>query len=970
MLMKAFPLVGRPAALEETLSFSPRKRTTRLNTTGSRTSRGVSLEAALKKARPRDISSYLDRSLYPPPRQLPYTVHFSDFKASQPLLSQQIREAPLYLQPQKSPDRDQLHDQTVANLTVCRPLTAELDLTNGIPYTELVSFQLKTAETTEESRYEEWKSVKAARAEDRSFLERRKKHVVNHSYEFSVKRPQSACREDYYAAKFLADHSKADLFAHILKGLDLLPDQKQALWGLFDLILSSRRDVSESDTLAAISKDLTYRLSLLLTDESPKSLSELVDRMSLLTQQQRLVLKEANSPHVVQALGLVWKLAVVTLDQAFQLVLRESERGKRDLQGQLAGKEGEMAAVLATVNAEWQGKVGKLQEELKRQAAITEHLRTEKANLMSILSDRNDEIAQLKLPPNLKDFDRMLEEMSSYLAEAEDRQGSQAQLLDTISQMLDTSQLRGRRKHRKAGDGEVTPRSAMPFVKQASLSPALRPSFHPSPPKAEQRTFFRMMTTELKDTSSPQPSSIQPAVPPSGERAPPPPPIQTHCNSDSSLSEEPPEPQFTDQPVQTDLTGWDASVRSQAFSTPPSLLQRELAKVPKHQPPMSESALFRFAEQVFEEKFKLDVFREEQGQKYDSLPEFLLSYLYAMSGLKSVVWKTLSSVMGAMEKVAGTESPYGRLICKLLAVYDCGAVPLELEVFLTKAQAAFTRIYPAYLKVYPEQGGSVPLVELSDLVSLLFPGRWDTIGRILDLCCPSELSDTETVGLLICGKLGKLGRDMKYFFIQMDTEKCGSVHFRAFVEGVRHVLGVGIRPEKLKKYWAGFETDRLAFTHLAAVNIKELASKAASKAALVTRSQLLTAIIQEYDFLRTLEIQRLIGTFHTSDINGDGILTLDEFSDLIRSIDPAASLPSIAVLFSKALEKDTVDDSNVDCMSPEAFCRVAIEEKLGGAGNFGFELRLERCNPMLKQLLENENSGGKSPLKRKNRRPA
>ena len=61
--MKAFPHVNKPPGLEETLSFSPRKRTTRLYTTGNRTTRQTSLEASLKQGHPRDISSYLDRSL-------------------------------------------------------------------------------------------------------------------------------------------------------------------------------------------------------------------------------------------------------------------------------------------------------------------------------------------------------------------------------------------------------------------------------------------------------------------------------------------------------------------------------------------------------------------------------------------------------------------------------------------------------------------------------------------------------------------------------------------------------------------------------------------------------------------------------------------------------------------------------------------------------------------------------------------
>jgi hypothetical protein len=63
---------------------------------------------------------------------MPYTVHTTEYKTAHPLLRQKIREKPAQLQRKQSRERDILHDQTVAALTVCRPLTAELDLTNGI----------------------------------------------------------------------------------------------------------------------------------------------------------------------------------------------------------------------------------------------------------------------------------------------------------------------------------------------------------------------------------------------------------------------------------------------------------------------------------------------------------------------------------------------------------------------------------------------------------------------------------------------------------------------------------------------------------------------------------------------------------------------------------------------------------------------------------------------------------------------
>ena len=433
-------------------------------------------------------------------------------------------------------------------------------------------------------------------------------------------------------------------------------------------------------------------------------------------------------------------------------------------------------------------------------------------------------------------------------------------------------------------------------------------------------------------------------------------------------------PEFSEQLIQTELTG-DAGDglfrRGPSAPQAVSPLFRELERIQRRQPPMSESAVFRFLEQTMEEKFKLDVFRETAEQPYDPLPDFLLSHLYTQSGLKSVVGKTLSGLLGGLEKMAGNAHPYGRLLCRFLGIFDCGSIPSDLEVFLTKTQAAFCRAYPTYLKANADMGGSAPLVEISDLLSLLFSSRWDSAGRVLAACKPPDLPEPDMVGILICGKLGKLGRDLKYLFVQIDTEKCGTVTYRQFAEGVRHVLGVPLTTGEMEGFWGGFQTERMTFQQLSTISFKELTQKAESKQALVTRLDLLTAIIHEYEYLHSIEHDRLLSIFRKNDTNGDGILTLDEFRDLVKVLDPHATPPSIVLLFRKALDyvPDNPDEVNIDAMLPEVFCRVAIEQRLGGAGKLGFDVKMKDCDPILRQVLERGSEKmGRTPAKKKNKK--
>jgi len=65
-------------------------------------------------------------------------------------------------------------------------------------------------------------------------------------------------------------------------------------------------------------------------------------------------------------------------------------------------------------------------------------------------------------------------------------------------------------------------------------------------------------------------------------------------------------------------------------------------------------------------------------------------------------------------------------------------------------------------------------------------------------------------------------------------------------------------------------------------------------------------------------------------------MSLDEFTEVIKSLDPEKDEIFIVTMFRKALELE-MDVDNLDVMSPASFVEVALQENLGDYGRFRFE---------------------------------
>ena len=65
-------------------------------------------------------------------------------------------------------------------------------------------------------------------------------------------------------------------------------------------------------------------------------------------------------------------------------------------------------------------------------------------------------------------------------------------------------------------------------------------------------------------------------------------------------------------------------------------------------------------------------------------------------------------------------------------------------------------------------------------------------------------------------------------------------------------------------------------------------------------------------------------------------MSLDEFTELIKSLEPEKDEIYIVKMFRQALELE-MDPDNLDFMSPSSFVQMALKENLGGYGKIKFE---------------------------------
>jgi len=193
-------------------------------------------------------------------------------------------------------------------------------------------------------------------------------------------------------------------------------------------------------------------------------------------------------------------------------------------------------------------------------------------------------------------------------------------------------------------------------------------------------------------------------------------------------------------------------------------------------------------------------------------------------------------------------------------------------LFLTKARAGFVEIQNRFVKQFAaklswDQGGEAPLTEVAELISKLFR-KYRTCGESilekLEPACYKTVNNDrdayilriEKTLMLLCSKIAKTGRDLKFVLNSLDPENKGSMLFSDFIRGIRKLFDVWISETEcfeLCQFLDKEGSGRITAATLNRINFKECTQRAYASDMLVTKCDFLTLIISETERKRELD---------------------------------------------------------------------------------------------------------------------
>ena len=434
-------------------------------------------------------------------------------------------------------------------------------------------------------------------------------------------------------------------------------------------------------------------------------------------------------------------------------------------------------------------------------------------------------------------------------------------------------------------------------------------------------------------------------------------------------------PVFVDSDTQTDLTMATFPPNSLPAGLSPlpkpaltrkqkqNLLLLQLEKLERRQPPMPSKGVFKLFESAMDEKNHSDNLELEAGRPTRTMTEFMLDFMYMQYGLKTLTLKNLSAFVNALEGMARDQHPYGTLLCRLLEVFTEDPIDETLTAFLVKARSAFGGLLNKWKGNLPkgqlgEDGGKLPLSDVADLIFVLFLSDREAGEQVLARLFPTSLSDTDRAGLLFCGKLAKAGRELKYFYIQIDSDKTGSVKYPAFEKGVREACEVPASRAQTLALWLSLNTESLSYQQLSKLPFKDYASRAQGKDLMVSKCDFLLEIALEYQRKRDREREELTQLFLSFAPSEEKALSLEDFRALLSSLNASISESQQVSIFREALDH-TENPLNLDSLDPAAFCHIALKYRLGKAGQTLFDVDIKQLSDRLRdQFVHYEHEQG------------
>ena len=170
----------------------------------------------------------------------------------------------------------------------------------------------------------------------------------------------------------------------------------------------------------------------------------------------------------------------------------------------------------------------------------------------------------------------------------------------------------------------------------------------------------------------------------------------------------------------------------------------------------------------------------------------------------------------------------------------------------------------------------------------------------------------------ICQKVAKVGKDIKAFYSIMDDDKSGSLDPGEILTGLTEKFNIYYSLEQAKNLTDYLDEDGSGDVDLEEFKAKINYDNYSTQYHLYTISykRFLEILLEEWKLRKEITFSFYMSKFTEFDENGDGVLTFEEFEQLIKNLEKKMSREDISELFNETLEMDETA-ADLDKMNPD-----------------------------------------------------
>eukprot|EP00347_Sterkiella_histriomuscorum_P019518 403341327 len=400
---------------------------------------------------------------------------------------------------------------------------------------------------------------------------------------------------------------------------------------------------------------------------------------------------------------------------------------------------------------------------------------------------------------------------------------------------------------------------------------------------------------------------------------------------------------------------------------------------------MPQNNIYQILEQAMEEKYKYD----QKLEKEEAFPKFSYDYLIMHYGLKTIALKNLGSIslvkqiqtinnsqQGLRNLIKEKKNTFAALLIRILGFED----PLKNDEshIMIKSRKFFNEVQTLWVSKMVDKtkekfkeensqnfqtGGICSVFELQDhLIKCLEKQNYVLLEEFICQIKPESLMQREDgasisinpdnsfdmssqqkmkldfILMRIVHRILKSGKDIKFqldnIFRHSNDPLDKSMSAEQFAQEANKVLNVFITNEEINLINTSLCQNNKITQQLLMSKIKENAYQSklndVSLNIYTNKSRFIRICFKMWERKKRIEKDKLLLVFHQFDDNGDGVLELKEFEVLMHHFDNTLQKKQIAHFFNQTLEM--VQSENPDEMSPDAFCEMMIEHKIGGYG--------------------------------------